>query len=246
MKRDPGLAHLWLGAFLTGAESRCIQAARAGWWKVDLSSAAWTRTYVSFIQETVRKPPPDATNISRADECRLLYLIHERSHSDHSDPPLFPFAPFGFTAMEDTDLDVRLHAHCLALHRLGYGGFSWDCEAGRSVKQGGDNGSLEASTRPKTLQGLPPAWMDSIAVDYSDLDLEENDETSEMVTRNIFTWLRGEDGFPVAERAIRQHEWFDNLDSDDDSPIEGDARSIVEDNLGRWLLGVATKRCNSL
>ncbi|KAG9256350.1 uncharacterized protein F5Z01DRAFT_649941 [Emericellopsis atlantica] len=33
-------------------------------------------------------------------------------------------------------------------------------------------------------------------------------------------------GFPVAERAIRQHEWIDNLQSDDDSPIEGDSLSV--------------------
>jgi hypothetical protein len=34
--------------------------------------------------------------------------------------------------------------------------------------------------------------------------------TTRMVTvrnsRNIFTWLRDEGGFPVAERAIREHE----------------------------------------
>jgi hypothetical protein len=80
------------------------------------------------------------------------------------------------------------------------------------------------------------------------LDFEDDGEISEMVTRNIFTWLRGEDGFPVAERAIRQHQWIDNLDSDDDTPIQGDVRSIHGGgNVGQWLIGLATKRSwNSL
>lgn len=44
-----------------------------------------------------------------------------------------------------------------------------------------------------------------ICVDYDDLD-GEDDDASAMVTRNIFTWLRDVDGFPVAEKAIREHE----------------------------------------
>jgi hypothetical protein len=74
----------------------------------------------------------------------------------------------------------------------------------------------------------------------------EDDDCSEMVTRNIFTWLRDEDGFPVAERAIRQHEWIDNLDSDDDSPITGDTHSTVGENLHGWLIKIMTRRSNSL
>jgi hypothetical protein len=64
----------------------------------------------------------------------------------------------------------------------------------------------------------------NISVTYDNLD-NEDDDCSEMVTRNIFTWLRDEDGFPVAERAIREQEWIDNLDSDDDCPITGDGVS---------------------
>jgi hypothetical protein len=135
MRRDPSLEFLWLGAFATGADARCIQDARAGWWKVDLSAAAWTGTHVSFIQGYVPKPLPAAvTDISRADECRLLYLAHGPNHAT---PPIFPFAPFGSTAMGDTDLDVRQHTQCAALHGLGYGGFAWDCEVGRKVDPGG-------------------------------------------------------------------------------------------------------------
>lgn len=58
VKRDPDLGFLWLGAFITGAEVRCLQEARMGWWKVDLNAAAWTGTHASFIQEFIPKAPP--------------------------------------------------------------------------------------------------------------------------------------------------------------------------------------------
>lgn len=239
MKRDPGLGFLWLGAFFTGAEERCLQEARMGWWKVDISAAAWTGTHASFIQEPITKAPPDAQEISRADECRLMYLSHGPNHAI---PPLFPFAPFGGTAMEDTDLDVRRYARCSAAHCLEYISFTWDCQDGMKLEQR-RNEMLAISIRTKA--GKPSVTSDnSVVIDYDDLDTE--DEVSEMVTRNVFTWLRGEDGFPVAERPIREHEWIDNLDSDDDSPIDGDVRSTAGRNLGAWLLGVSTKRSYSL
>lgn len=239
IQRDPGLGFLWLGAFITGTEERCLQEACAGWWKVDLSAAAWTGTHASFIQEPIAKARPDAQEISRADECRLMYLSHER---DHAVPPLFPFAPFGYTAMQDTDLDVRRHARCSAAHGLEYSSFTWDCQDGNKVEQE-RNEKLAVFIRTKA--GKPSVTGDnSVVVDYDDLDTE--DEVSEMVTRNVFTWLRGEDGFPVAERSIRKHEWIDNLDSDDHSPIDGEVRSTVGSNLGGWLLEVSTKRSYSI
>ncbi|KAM7191174.1 immunoglobulin variable region used by the ITC63B heavy chain [Rhypophila sp. PSN 637] len=221
MKRDPDLGFLWLGAFITGAESRCLQDARTGWWKVDLTAAACTGTHASFIQEFIRKDHPIIDQITRADECRLMYLSHE---SDHAVPPLFPFAPFGSTAMVDTDLNVRRHSGCSAAHGLGYGGFTWDCQDGKKVEQR-TSGARATTIRVKGRE--PPGWKNTAPVDYGMLDPEE--DVSEMVTRNVFTWLRGEDGFPVAERAICEHEWIRNLESDDDSPIEGDAWSTTDD-----------------
>lgn len=84
-----------------------------------------------------------------------------------------------------------------------------------------------------------------IPVPYNEFDMEE-DDTSEMVTRNIFTWMRDEDGFPITERAIREHEWIENLDSDDDEPISGTARSMAGGNLHRWLSKTMTQRSNSI
>lgn len=238
MERDRGLGALWLGAFITGTARRRLQEARAGWWKVDLSVAAWTGSKVSFIQDSVSKPVADTKDISRADECRLMYLSHEL---DRTTPPLFPFAPFGCTALEDTNLEVRKHAVCPAVHCLQYDGFTWNCDNGRKEKQ---SVSSTAAVSARSKSGPPLEWINHGRVSYDPIDFE--DDVSEMVTRNIFTWLRGDDGFPVAERAIRQHEWIANLDSDDGTPIEGDTRTTVGVNLRSWFRGLSGNRSNSL
>ncbi|RMJ16003.1 hypothetical protein CDV36_004318 [Fusarium kuroshium] len=244
MQRDPELGFLWLGAFLTGAHTRSLREARGAWWPVDLSSAAWTGTFASFIQAPVLLDTVNRGKISRADECRLLYLSHG---IDYTTPPLFPFPPFGYTAIEDTNLDVREHALCGMHHGLEYLCFTWSCKDEKEVKQQCHDGIKSVPLRPKN--GRLSGHDDHIVNNHDDLDYEDldsEDENSEAVTRNIFTWLRGEDGFPVAERPIREHEWIDNLDSDDDSPIEGDVRSTVGGNLHGWIARVSTQRSNSI
>lgn len=234
MKRDPSLGFLWLGAFITGVQIRSLQEARQGWWKIDLHVAAWTGTLMSFIQEPVSLLPPGTNEISRADECRLMYLSHDQSYTV---PPLFPFAPFGFTAIIDTNIDVRQHAQCEISHRLEYEGLTWRCH-------GGERAATSVFRVPLRAKNGRPTES-NISVAYDKLD-NEDDDCSEMVTRNIFTWLRDEDSFPVAERSIREHEWIDNLDSDDDSPITGNAQSTAGGDLHGWLLKSMTRRSNSL
>jgi hypothetical protein len=235
MERDVDLGFLWLGAFIIGAATRALQEARLGWWKIDLHVAAWTGTLMSFIQQPVSMPLPGTGEILRADECRLMYLSHDKSYKV---APLFPFAPFGSTLLTDTNIDVRQHGQCGANYSLEYGGLTWRCCGGERIAA---LNLREASLRAKS--GNPEC--NNIVVDYDSLD-NEDDDCSEMVTRNIFTWLRDEDGFPVAERAIREHAWIDNLDSDNDEPIEGDARSTAGGNLHGWLSKTGTWRSNSL
>ncbi|RGP60619.1 immunoglobulin variable region used by the itc63b heavy chain [Fusarium sporotrichioides] len=237
IKRNPELGFLWVGAFITGCHDRALREGRGGWWKIDLGAAAWTGTLMSFIQEPVLCPAPGTTSISRANECRLSFLCHGMGYTT---TPLFPFAPFGSTALHDTNLDVREHLLCGRDHVISYVGLTWRCDDGTEIEQKPEVPSVV--TRPNTGQLL--RCSPEVDIDYNDYDSE--DETSEMVTRNIFTWLRGEDGFPVAERAIREHEWIDNLDSDDDEPIEGDVRSTVGGCLHGWLLKTSTQRSNSI
>lgn len=237
IQRDPEIGFLWLGAFITGSHHNALREGRSGWWKIDLAAAAWTGTLMSFIQAPVPCLTPGTQSISRADESRLLFLCHGINYTN---TPLFPFPPFGSTALEDTNLDVHEHSSCGRDHGLKYAHLTWHCNDGTEIKQGPEAPTV--ATRPKN--GQRSNHGSDIDVDYDDYDSE--DENSEMVTRNIFTWLRGEDGFPVAERAIREHEWIDNLDSDDDAPIEGDVCSTAGGNLHGWLLKSSTQRSNSI
>ncbi|KAL5323250.1 hypothetical protein ACEPPN_007784 [Leptodophora sp. 'Broadleaf-Isolate-01'] len=247
VKRDPSLAFLWLGAFMTGAQKRALREVWQGWWKIDLNAAAWTGTLVSFVQEPVSRPclgsgyesEPGVERISRADECRLLYLSHKQSYTV---TPLFPFAPFGWSALGDTNIEVRQHAKCEIWHGLEFESLKWRCQ---------DPMYLETAT---PFLCRIPLWAKNgqsgnseVAVTYKNLDYED-DECSEMVTRYIFTWLRDEDGFPLAERDIRKHEWIENLDysDEDECPITGDARSTLGGNLHGWLGKTVTWRSNSL
>lgn len=244
MKRDLELGFLWLGAFLTGAHSRSFREARRAWWPIDLSAAAWTGTFASFIQAPALLEIISEGKISRADECRLLYLSHG---VDYTTPPLFPFPPFGYTAIEDTNLDVHEHALCGMVHGLAYKCFTWSCKDGKEVQQYCRDRVQSTILRPKN--GQISNYHDDIIDNYEELyydDLDSEDENSEAVTRNIFTWLRGEDGFPIAERPIREHEWIENLDSDDDSPIERDIRSTVGGDLYGWIARVSIQRSNSI
>ncbi|RBR14482.1 uncharacterized protein FIESC28_07718 [Fusarium coffeatum] len=132
IQRDPEIGFLWIGAFITGTSDKAFREGRAGWWKVDLGAAAWTGTLMSFVQEQVPHPKAGATSISRADECRLLFLCHGM---DYTTPPLFPFQPFGSTNLEDTNLEVHEHSLCEQDHTLSYVGLTWHCNDGKQVMQ---------------------------------------------------------------------------------------------------------------
>ncbi|SPJ84242.1 uncharacterized protein FTOL_10759 [Fusarium torulosum] len=237
INRDPDLGFLWFSAFITGAYHKSLCEGRAGWWNVDFAAAAWTGTLMSFIQTLVPRPEPGTQSISRADECRLLFLCHDINYTI---TPLFPFPPFGSSSLNDTNLEVREHSLCGKGHGLKYAYFTWFCTDGTEIRQEPLTPAIAIRPKREPISTHPQ----DVEIDYDDCDSE--DETSAMVTRNMFTWLRGEDGFPVAERAIREHEWIDNLDSDDDAPIEGDVRSTAGGHLHGWLLKTSTQRSNSI
>jgi hypothetical protein len=65
--------------------------------------------------------------VSRADECKPLFLSQSGSHARM---PLCQWKPFGATRVEHTDVEVRNHENCV-FHQLRYEGVSWDCEGER-------------------------------------------------------------------------------------------------------------------
>lgn len=48
-------------------------------------------------------------SVRRSDECRLLYLTQEERHTRW---PICLWMSFGATPLEDTEIDVHLHAKC--------------------------------------------------------------------------------------------------------------------------------------
>ncbi|KAJ3565865.1 hypothetical protein NPX13_g7341 [Xylaria arbuscula] len=245
--RSPQIACLWLGGIVSGAHLSFIRS-RFGLFemlsfnRIDLQEAVWTGTLQSFIQEPVSRVPEESTHISRADECRLMYLSQEL---DKETRPCYPYPPFGDIPICDAALVVQAHARCPGNHCLRYSSITWPCESGRKEVQAASELLLVAPT-PRTNDGLHES---SIEINYEKLDRVK--DQSDSVTRNIFLWMREMDGYPVSEREIYRHELiWDSDDSDSESlHAEGDGMSTAGWNTpmrtGKWLSGVATKRCNS-
>jgi hypothetical protein len=243
--RSPRISYLWLGAIITGAHRKFLWSTSdlLGLNRIDLHAGAWTGTLLSFIQEPVSPERHDQTSISRADECRLMFLSQEPPRPF---PPIYPYSPVGYTDIRDTDLGVQLHAQCPGSHGLRFMSISWNCVAGRKDIQTVESKSVVS--RSYTMNNLQDEDTE-VKVDYSWLDRET--DLSERVTRNLFCWMR-QDGFTVAERDIHGHEWIDAFDSWDDESIHpgGDGLSTTGLNndaqIGRWMAGMTTRRCNSI
>ncbi|KAF5558564.1 immunoglobulin variable region used by the itc63b heavy chain [Fusarium mexicanum] len=243
--RSPHLSFLWLGAIIAGLHRGFLKGPGGllGLNRIDIHEAAWTRTLISFIQDHVPQQPDNTTSISRRHEGTLAFLTQGTAR--YRFPPMFPHAPLGSTAVEDLDLDVRLHIACQGGHTLEFSKITWTCAGGK--KEVHEAAAMTKVTRPLLKSSQPAA---TSLVDYRGLDPDR--DISKQVTRNIFTWMREMDGFPISERTIYKHEWLDDGDSDDGDRncAEGDGGSAMGCDLGvtvgGWISGVMTARCNSL
>ncbi|KXJ86567.1 hypothetical protein Micbo1qcDRAFT_236875 [Microdochium bolleyi] len=274
--RSPRVGFLWLGAVMTGAHQKHFSSGRTrgllgiNW--IELHAAIWLGVCHSFIQEPVRLVGPDAEEvISRADECRLMFLAQEPPQEG---PPIYPYPPLGATRVEDTDLGVQIHVRqCVGrLHVLKFVSITWPCAGGRKETQWahpsgaataaewqlGQQGRAKAVAGEDGSEDVPVTYSlapggSHPAIDYSFMDREM--DLSENVTRNLFVWMRDQDGYTVAEREVLQHEWVYDSESEDDSepaPAEGDGASaayrpgISGPDVGRWMARCVTSRCSSL
>ncbi|KAL2127532.1 hypothetical protein VTI74DRAFT_10581 [Chaetomium olivicolor] len=250
MARNPKLGFLWLGAALLGIHDFVLRGMRVLFYPIDLTLAGWTDTLMSFIQEPVENTSPARDSaMTRADECRLMFLCHSMRHSF---PPLAAFQPFGTTALADCGLDVREHVFCSSRHGLYYSSWTWDCQdgsfSGLPAPQSVQMPLLADARTPKREdEDLEIGEESKIVVDYSHMD--RKNDCSERATRNIFMWLRGMVGFPITEREIREHEWFEDLfDSDNEScspEVNGSSTVGGNVNIGSWIERTVTHRRNS-
>ncbi|KAI3574430.1 hypothetical protein IWW34DRAFT_809974 [Fusarium oxysporum f. sp. albedinis] len=196
---------------------------------IDIHEAAWTGTLISFIQDHVPQQPENTTSVSRRHEFTLAFLT--QGIARYRFPPIYPYPPLGSTAVEDLDLD--------------FSKITWTCAGSKNEVQ--EAAALTTIICPSLKSSHPAA---ASLIDYRGLDPDR--VISEQVTRNVFMWMREIDDFPINEREIHKHEWFNDGDSDGDDSncAEGDCGSTMGCNLsvkvGGWISGVMTARCNSL
>jgi hypothetical protein len=219
MDRTPGVAYLWLGATILGLQQRLLQDVRRGQFPFDLDSAAWTGTIQSFIQQPVSNPLVVSGHVTRADECRLLFL----SRSDrYVRCPVCQWKPFGATSVEDVDVEVRVHSDC-GDHKLQYQGLRWNSTGDEYLL---DRAGLHLVGHSATSSF---GGGEQVPVSYEALN-REKEVISENATRSILGWLRS-DGWTYNERKMLEHPWLDTGDSEsEDEDADGDGDQLASDD----------------
>jgi hypothetical protein len=220
MDRNPNAAILWVGATILGLQDSLLEEVRHGHIPTNHLSAEWSGKVQSFLQQPVSGPliPGGSCGaVSLADQARLLHLAGAEGRSRAA---RCPWRPFGITPLEDTDVDVRLHAVCVD-HGLQYRGFAWDCLRDRVPVSSGGGGNWNRYAGPNELLSTVMEACKNNPIDFSGMRLED-EALSARATRSIFAWLRGARGYAQGERGIWQHEWFQPW------AMEAGAQSCVE------------------
>ena len=231
-KRQPKLAALWMGAIISGMANTIFQQVRIGSMTIELHASAWTATTHSFIN---LKPEGlcgnDGTEISRTNECRLLYLAEAEGHSRL---PISPWKPFGTTLLCDTDIDIRRHAKCTG-HYLQYTSWSWDLHDGKALE---DRGFTADEGDKNTITATP------VSLNLPKHIFLKSEMLSEVATRSIFGWLRNS-GWPKREKELYCHSWIEIEGSDEDledmDSHDGDLQKANTQAVEGWLEQQHTK-----
>lgn len=208
MDRQPMVASLWIGATILGLQKGLLRGAGFGQIPINLHSAVWSGTMQSFIQQPVSDPLVRDGQVTRADQCRLLFLSRSRLHSR---VPICQWRPFGGTPLEHTDMEVRAHANCKG-HGLRYQGFIWDRVDGKTTYQPADGEDTHACHNLPPIQHTAGSYHVSFECGKFD---SEKEWASESSTRSIFGWLRF-DGYAPDEKEIWTHEWLEPFSCDEE------------------------------
>lgn len=211
--RQPQLGILWLGAILTDVANSVLRDIRAGMVALDLPASAWTETTQTFL--TSEMGNSQGESMCRDDECRLLLIT---ACEGHDRPPIWPWKPFGFTQLCDTELSAQKHAQC-DTHCLEYQSWEWMLTNSGSIQDSGTKSNPSPIKSSNVTVNRKSTRPDDYNYDFYSQTL------SEVTTRGIFQWLRST-GYPRNERDIYQHSWLDMEDTDEEDL--GDVESDVE------------------
>ncbi|EXL93507.1 hypothetical protein NOF04DRAFT_13801 [Fusarium oxysporum II5] len=115
---------------------------------------------------------------------------------------------------------------CPGGHGLKFSKITWNCAGGKEEVQ--ETAIMTTTAHPTHIPGCAAL---TNPVNYTGLCPDR--DISELVTRNVFMWMREMDGFPISELDIYKHGWFGDGDSDDDDSncAEGDGGSTIDCNL---------------
>ncbi|KAJ5267502.1 hypothetical protein N7478_010310 [Penicillium angulare] len=209
--RLPRLGILWVGAILTNTASSVLRDIRAGMTALDLPASAWTGTTQTFL--TLKLETNYSDLIPRDDECRLLFIT---ACEGHDRPPVWPWKPFGFTQLDDTELPVRKHARCNS-HCLKYDYWEWILTNNGSIQYSEAEISQSSVQASAFSANGKLAKLEDYNYDYYSQSLSEG------ATRGIFEWLRST-GYSRNERHIYQHSWLDleGTDEEEADDMESD------------------------
>ncbi|KAG6075053.1 hypothetical protein E4U16_003606 [Claviceps sp. LM84 group G4] len=228
-KRSPHLCFLWLGATLLDLQDLVIERARPVFYIIDLHSAAWTGTLMSFLQRPVADYPPNVEIIQRVDEARLMFLSQTEFQCE---PPFVPSPPLGTIAVKDRFLEVQSHASCSGSHELLYAGWKWDGH--EDVQDAQDTETMLLESSKATGHAIA-----SMAVHYDKLDYDRC--RLSVFTKEIFRWLRELDGWPECMGGI---DWSWEYES---ASPEGDGKSTTSRrHVSPWLSRTVTKRSRTI
>jgi hypothetical protein len=175
----------------------------------------------------------NATLVCREDEFRLLYLTDIESDR-YGTMPLSPYPPFGVVKLNETALEVRLHAFCG--HRLDYSHWVWrkrgqpdlidfgilSLARAHSHEQRPSWKSIVITRTCKFLSRLRrklyTLWHLLFGILWPPGEALPYEKLSEIATRNIFSWTFFSDGVRLDELPMWEHEWLSFLldhESDD-------------------------------
>jgi hypothetical protein len=239
--RQPSLAPLWLGSAITGILPR-IQSILSSFMPPGCPEATvWTNCYQSFMDSAFHKELRISDNatlgkiICREDEFRLLYLTDIESDR-YGMLPLSPYPPFGVVKLDETALEVRLHAFCG--HQLDYSHWAWRNHDRPDLIDFGiprlacpHSHEQGPSRKPIVITGICRLLARLQSKSYTFWHLLFGllwppgkalpcEKLSEIATRNIFSWTFFSDGVRPDEMAMWRHEWLSFLldhESDDEN-----------------------------